>query len=616
MPSLFHPRFVLTRLLPALTLPVLVLLGLTSMSAASTRTLKPFGHACKATNGVRFCPTLEGATGRTKNGVPSFDGVPLDVDVTLPPKGSGPFPTIVMLHGWGGDKTNFEASSPNGDGNETWHYNNVFFAQHGYAVVNYSARGWGHSCGGAPGANDGGACAKGYVQLDDTRYEARDAQTLLGMLVDEGITKPNAIGVTGISYGGGLSMELAYLKNRVRRPNGTFMPWKSPKGTPISITAAYPRWQFTDLADALLPNGRFLDFKNSTAGSSATPIGIPVASYLTGLYALGKADAYYCGDAPASPCTNSNANLTLEYTEAMGGEPYTAAEAANVANIRKFHSAYGVPLPSGGPAPLLVQNGFTDDLFPPSEALRAYNQIRAAHRKAPIALQFGDLGHPRGSNRIGVDHAFQGQAVLFFAYWLKHLGSPLAPGSVEMFRQVCPATTRIGKPIRAASWAAIHPNSVSFGGSPKQTVTATGDSGDGPAFDPIGGTSDSCKTITPGSSDGTAVYTMKSHGLTMLGLPTVQATISTVGNYGELDSRLYDVLSNGKERLISRGAYRLTNNQSGRVEFQLHGNAYRFAKGDTIKLELRGNDSNYLRSSNDKTFTVQVSKLTVSLPTA
>src|ERR1700736_3751469 len=67
----------------------------------------PFGHACKAQNGVRFCPT-ETLTQR----VHTFDGVPLDADVTLPATGNGPFPTIVMIHGWGGSKTSFEASSP------------------------------------------------------------------------------------------------------------------------------------------------------------------------------------------------------------------------------------------------------------------------------------------------------------------------------------------------------------------------------------------------------------------------------------------------------------------------------------------------------------------------
>ena len=71
------------------------------------------------------------------------------VDVTLPEKGKGPFPTIVMLHGFGGSKTDFEttpagpAPEEAGNGSTIYRYNNVFFAQRGYAVVNYTARGFG-----------------------------------------------------------------------------------------------------------------------------------------------------------------------------------------------------------------------------------------------------------------------------------------------------------------------------------------------------------------------------------------------------------------------------------------------------------------------------------------
>jgi predicted acyl esterase len=174
----------------------------------------PFGHACKAQDGVRFC-----ATETLEQRVPSFDGVPLDADVTLPPSGAGPFPTIVMLHGWGGSKTDFESSSPAGDGNETFDYNNVYYAQHGYAVLNYSARGFGNSCG-SPSSREAAGCAEGWIRLADQRYEVRDTQYLLGLLADEKLTKPGAIGTTGISYGGGQSIELAYLKNRIRLPNG------------------------------------------------------------------------------------------------------------------------------------------------------------------------------------------------------------------------------------------------------------------------------------------------------------------------------------------------------------------------------------------------------------
>jgi len=48
-------------------------------ATASAAAPKPLGHACNAQNGVRFCPT----TGSAQR-VPTWDGVPLDVDVTLP----------------------------------------------------------------------------------------------------------------------------------------------------------------------------------------------------------------------------------------------------------------------------------------------------------------------------------------------------------------------------------------------------------------------------------------------------------------------------------------------------------------------------------------------------
>ena len=110
-----------------------VALALLPASASAAPPL-PFGHLCTAQNGTRFCPT-NALTDR----VASFDGVPLDVDVTLPASGDGPFPTIVMLHGYGGNKTNYEASKPEGDdpaSATTYHWNSNWFARRGYAVVN------------------------------------------------------------------------------------------------------------------------------------------------------------------------------------------------------------------------------------------------------------------------------------------------------------------------------------------------------------------------------------------------------------------------------------------------------------------------------------------------
>ena len=192
----------------------------TALAKRAKREPAPFGHVCKAQDGVRFCPTETLA-----QRVPSFDGVPLDVDVTLPASGKGPFPAIVMLHGWGGSKTEFESTTAAGNGNETYDYNNIYYAEHGYAVLNYTARGWGNSCGTEESRAETPGCDEGWLRLADQRYEARDTQYLLGLLADEKIVKPRSIGVTGISYGGGQSIELAYLKNRIRLPNGEFAPW-------------------------------------------------------------------------------------------------------------------------------------------------------------------------------------------------------------------------------------------------------------------------------------------------------------------------------------------------------------------------------------------------------
>lgn len=581
-------------------------------SAAAAAAPAPFGHQCSTqADGTRFCPTTDGGPGETLNGVPSFDGVPLDVDVTLPPAGSGPYPTIVMLHGYGGEKTDFEATNPDGDGSTTFHYNNDYFARQGYAVLNYTARGFGHSCGGGPTGYHSGPCGEGYIRLADTRYEARDTQYLLGLLADQGIVKPHAIGVTGISYGGGQSLELAYLGNRIRRPDGTFASWTSPKGKSLSIAAAWPRWPWSDLVDALLPNGRFLDTEVAPPGQSLQPVGIPIASYVSGLYALGQSSGYYCGDAPAStPCTNPDADLTTDLALVSAGEPASPLAEERLAEIYAHHQGYGLP---GTPAPLLIENGWTDDLFPPEQAIRVYNQASGG---SPVSLQLGDLGHSRGSNKSTVNRAFNEGGAAFFDHYLRGARGGPAAGSVTAYTQTCPASEPDGGPFTAPSYAQLHTGTLSFGSAATQVVAAAGDPTTSAQFDPIGGTSDACKAVPASPALGTATYSDTTEsGFTMLGLPTVRATVQTLGDFGELDSMLFDVAPDGSERLVSRGAYRLTDNQSGRVTFQLHGNGYEFAPGHTAKLVLLGSDGPYLRPSNDAAFSVQVSDLTVTLPT-
>lgn len=558
----------------------------------------PFGHACKAQNGVRFCPTETLA-----QRVPTFDEVPLDADVTLPSEGTGPFPTIVMIHGWGGNKTSFESSSPAGDGNQTFDYNNIYYAQHGYAVLTYSARGWGNSCGAVASRQDPG-CKEGWIRLADQRYEARDTQYLLGLLADEKITKPLAIGTTGISYGGGQSIELAYLKNRIRLPNGEFAPWTSPKGKKLRIAATYPRWPWSDLVDALTPNGRFLDTEVAPFAQSYEPFGVEIQSYVSGLYALGNASGFIAPEG-ADP----EADLTKWFAATNAGEPANPEDEAIAKQIYTYHQGYGMP---GRPAPMLLQSGWTDDLFPPSQSLRIYNAVRAL--KGYAALQFGDLGHSRGSNKQNTDHAFQEQGASFFENRLKHTGTAPANGSVTAYTQTCPKGAPGGGPFSAKRWSKLHPHTVAFGSAAGQLFTSAGGNATiATEFDPIAN-SDACKEVKAETEPNTANYTLTSPGFTLMGLPTVTATVKTVGPFGELVARLWDVLPSGEQRLVTRGVYRLNDNQEGNITFQLHGNGYEFPAGDTVKLQLLGRDAPYYRASNG-TFAIEATNLTVSLPT-
>ncbi|MGI8512465.1 MAG: CocE/NonD family hydrolase C-terminal non-catalytic domain-containing protein, partial [Solirubrobacteraceae bacterium] len=216
------------------------------------------------------------------------------------------------------------------------------------------------------------------------------------------------------------------------------------------------------------------------------------------------------------------------------------------------------------------------------------------------------------------NYAFNDSAAAFFAAHLKGSGSAPPRGSVTAFTTTCPnaaAGPPDGGPYTASSWDAIHPGAVVFGSAGAQTVLSSGGNPQTAAtFDPILN-SNACKTVPTENVPGTATYSAPSLGFTLLGLPTIAATISTSGANGQLDARLWDVSPGGTQLLVTHGVFRLLDNQAGTIRFQLHGNGYRFAPGHTVKLELLGSDPPYYRASNGS-FSVSVQNLAVALPVA
>jgi X-Pro dipeptidyl-peptidase (S15 family) len=348
-------------------------------------------------DGIRFCGSL------VVNGVPvpvrtlatSWDGTAVDVNVALPrvsARHRGPYPLVMLFHGYGGSKFGLGTG---GGGIGSVISSMTPWLKAGYATFSMSDRGFGESCGTAASRASVPAreCANGFNHLLDTRYEVRDAQYFAGELVDQGLVSPTRIAAVGGSYGGGMSMALAALRNRVMLPTGRLVQWRSPRGRPMSLAAAAPLVPWTDLAYALVPNGSTLDYVADAPYRGR--YGVMKDSYVNALYATG------C-NTPTTFCTTTRPDWDLGAWRARlnRGESYTGSLTARILRqTTTYHSSYAIDH-SEPPAPLLIANGWTDDLFPADEALRYYNRTTTQYPRAPVSLVFGDFGHPRAQNKV------------------------------------------------------------------------------------------------------------------------------------------------------------------------------------------------------------------------
>lgn len=118
------------------------------------------------------------------------DGTRLSAALYVP-HGSGPFPALIMVHSWVLSRWQCHLYAP-------------YFATSGYVVLAYDCRGWGSS--------------GGEVLCADPDHEINDLQDAIDWLTQEsGLPLlEGALGVTGISYGGGHSFLIAERDPRVR----------------------------------------------------------------------------------------------------------------------------------------------------------------------------------------------------------------------------------------------------------------------------------------------------------------------------------------------------------------------------------------------------------------
>ena len=523
----------------------------------------------------------------------AVDGTLLDVTVTIPP-GAGLHPLVVYVHGYGGSK------------NTSSSYDDLL-ASHGYAVLRHSTRGFGDSWG--------------QVNLSDVDVEIADLRSLIGQVVDDaqglGLQADGgAVAVAGASYGGGHSWLAALTPT-----------FSSPAGKPIRIRTVVPIAAWSDLLASLRPNGR--------PEESVDPPGFFKLSFLEGLFAGGIRDSL------SRPYPNYPDFLFAWNGYALATEPNNAPPIGSgmVNGLAGYRSiwwqqdlwkAVRARKGTADQLPILIVQGFTDDLFPLNEALRMYDALRSIDRDYPIAAYFGDIGHPRAANKPAeIDYALN-LLLQWLDFYLLGQGTPsstCAASAPQLRCDVLAAITRPGTAfnsadvIQANSYAEVAQGTARAKFSGEAILTFDPANISGIFNDPFVFTgceelgAGACAAPPPAVVPGdVATYTVRASDLSasaglsgasflIAGQPQVTLGVTTAAPRVQLDARLYDVKPDGTRLLVTRGTYTLDSGSAltpigtSDVKLVTYGNLWEVATDDLIQLELTNVDSPYITPS-------------------
>ncbi|MBB3326161.1 alpha/beta fold hydrolase [Microlunatus antarcticus] len=315
-------------------------------------------------------------------GTPEEGGQAVALDATLLTTDPGVArPAIVLAHGLGGTKADSLPTARS-------------LARDGYAVLVYTARGFGAS--------------GGLVHLDDPAYEGRDAVAM----VDAAAARPEVekvgddpvVGFAGASYGGAVALEAAALDPR--------------------IDAIVPAFTYADLTSALVP-------QHAVTGGAGS-LGDVTATGGTGVLKAAWAAALFTGTASAGTATDPSA------TGGTAGEQPTPSLCGRFAP--DVCAAYLASARTGTPtdallaltrrsspdlgrvaAPTLMIQGEDDTLFGLDQADRVMRGLPAA---TPAATAWVPGGH---DGDVSVDAQLDRLTAWFDRYLKRDASAPAVP---------------------------------------------------------------------------------------------------------------------------------------------------------------------------------------------
>ncbi|MEV8636368.1 CocE/NonD family hydrolase [Streptosporangium sp. NPDC051023] len=306
------------------------------------------------------------------------DGPRDDQRVTLdasffPPAGGGRAPAVLLAHGFGGSKESVREAA-------------VRLAREGYAVLTWSARGFGRSTG--------------QIALNSPDYEVKDVRQLVDWLARRPEVRLDTggdprVGIAGGSYGGAIALMAAAYDSR--------------------IDAIVPQITWYDLADALFPDAGGQGplngvFKRMWAGlffsrGGPTPGAGPFQAASGGDRATTPAQPLTAQDVRCGRFLAEICDIYQRIAETGRATPQA---------VETLRRSSPVSVPGRIKIPTLLLQGQRDSLFPLGQA--DANARAVAATGAPVGVAWFDGGHDGGNGEVDWIHE---QTTAWFDHYLR-----------------------------------------------------------------------------------------------------------------------------------------------------------------------------------------------------
>ncbi|MER7463719.1 alpha/beta fold hydrolase [Streptomyces sp. NPDC097981] len=485
--------------------------------------------------------------------------------------GAGKRPAVLLGHGFGGSKDDVRAQAER-------------LARDGYAVLTWSARGFGRS--------------GGQIGLNDPDYEVKDVSRLVDWLARQPEVRLDGdgdprVGVAGASYGGAISLLAAGYDRRV--------------------DAIAPQITYWNLADSLFPQGVFkklwagLFFTTGSTGGLQPEDRPGAAAAPSGAPARAGASA---PSEPSAACGRFRPELCAMYERvAAAGKPDAEARALLE---RRSPSAVGDRIK----VPTLIVQGQDDSLFPLDQADAMAKAISA--NGAPVSVDWAAGGHDGGMRESG---RVEARVAAWFDRYLKDdPGSDTGP-AFRVSRSGGIDSTDGAVRLRGASGEhypglAAGPRPFALTGREQSFANPAG--GAPPALSSLPGIGGQLAAFGAGLSldfpGQNALFESQllTEEVRITGTPTVTLNVRSTAADGSavLFGKVYDVGPDGRQAVLPSqlvAPVRVENAQQGTtVELRLPAVDHAVQAGHRLRLVVAATDLGYGSPAAPATYTVGV----------